>query len=122
VMRRDRAQLLRALIDYELPIEPVLADLRSFGWDAPNPLVVLNREDIVRILDRYLAGELGAAEVTDWAELVECRDDIASPGDDEDVLSDAVFRLANPNLTDDVTPELAQIIRRELVGTRSGTS
>jgi hypothetical protein len=121
-MERDRAQLLRALIAYELPIEPVLADLRAFGWDAPDALVVLIREDIVRILDRYLSGELGAAEVTHWANLVECRDDIAFPGDDEAVLSDALFRLANPDLTDDVTPELAQIIRRELIGARSGTS
>ena len=121
-MRRDRAQLLRALVAYELPIEPVLADLRSFGWDAPNPLVLVTREDIVRILDCYLAGELGAAEVTDWADLLECREDIGFPGGDEDVLSDALFRLANPNLRGDVTPELGQIIRRELVGTRSGTS
>jgi len=121
-MRRDRAELLRALIAYELPIGPVLADLRSFGWDAPNPLVVLTREDMVRILDRYLTGELGAAEVTDWADLIECREDIGFPGGDKDVLSDALFRLANPNLRGDVTPELGQIIRRELVGTRSGTS
>jgi len=121
-MGRDRAQLLRALIAYELPIEPVLADLRSLGWDAPDPLVVLSREDIVRILDRYLAGDLGAAEVTDWADLVECREDIGFPGGEEDVLSDALFRLANPNLRDEVTPELAQVIRHELVGTRSGTS
>jgi hypothetical protein len=121
-MQRDRAQLLRALIAYELPIEPVLADLRSFGWDAPEPLVLLTREDIVRVLDRYLAGELTAEQVTDWADLVECREDIGFPGGDEDVLSDAVFRLANPNLRDEVTPELGQIIRRELVETRSGTS
>ena len=121
-MGRNRVQLLRALIAYELPIEPVLADLRGFGWDAPHALVVLTRDDIVRILDRYLAGELGAAEVTDWAELLECREDIAFPGDDEDFLSDALFRLANPNLRGDVTPELAQNIRRELVGTSNGTS
>jgi len=37
-----------------LPIEPVLADLRSFGWDAPELLVLLNREDIVRVLDRSI--------------------------------------------------------------------
>ena len=120
-MGRNRAQLLRALIAYELPIEPVLADLRGFGWDAPDPLVVLTREDIVRILDRYLAGELGASEVTDWADLVECREDIGFPDGERDVLSDAVFRLANPNLRDDVTPELAQIIRRELGGARGAT-
>jgi hypothetical protein len=104
------------LILYELPIESVLAELSGLGWDAPEPLVLLTREDIVRILDRYLAGELGAAEVTDWANLLECREDIGFPTGEEDVRSDAVFRLANPSLTDAVTPELGQVIRRELVG------
>ena len=121
-MPRDRAQLLRALIAYELPIEPVLAELRSFGWDAPEPLVLLTREAIVHILDRYLAGELGAVEVTDWANLLECREDIGFPASEEDVLSEAVSRLANPDLTNEVTPELGQILRRELVGSSSGTS
>jgi hypothetical protein len=78
------AQLLRALIGYELPVEPVLAALRSFGWDAPEPVVLLTREDIVRILDRYLAGKLTTEQVTDWADLVECREDIGFPSGDED--------------------------------------
>jgi hypothetical protein len=110
------------LIVYELPIEPVLAELRSFGWDVPEPLVLLTRGDIVRILDRYLGGELGAAEVTDWANLLECRGDIGFSASEEDVLSGAVFRLANPDLADEVTPEIGQLIRRELVGGRSATS
>jgi hypothetical protein len=121
-MPRDRAQLLRALIAYQFPIESVLVELRGLGWDAAEPLVLLTREDVVRILDRYLAGESGAAEVTEWANLLECREDIAFSGGEEDVLSDAVFRLANPDLTDEVTPELGQTIRRELVRGHSGTS
>jgi hypothetical protein len=116
------AQLLRALIGYELPVEPVLAALRSFGWDAPEPVVLLTREDIVRILDRYLAGKLTTEQVTDWADLVECREDIGFPSGDEDVLREAVFRLANPNLRGEVTHDLGQIMRRQLVGDCSGTS
>ena len=121
-MARGRAQLIHALIVYELPIDAVLAELGGLGWDASEPLALLTREDIVRILDRYLAGELGAAEVTEWANLLECREDIGFPGGEENVLSDAVFRLANPSLTDEVTPELAQLIRRELVGGSRETS
>jgi len=71
-MPRDRAQTLRALIAYELPIESVLADLGTFGWDATQPFVILTREDILRVLDRYLAGDLTAEQLTGWADLVEC--------------------------------------------------
>jgi len=117
-MPRDRAQTLRALIAYELPIESVLADLGTFGWDATQPFVILTREDILRVLDRYLAGDLTAEQLTGWADLVECREDIGFPDGDRDLLSDTIFRLANPYLRDEVTPELGQSIRRELTDAR----
>jgi hypothetical protein len=117
-MPRDRAQTLRALIAYELPIESVITDLSRFGWDATEPLVVLTRQDILAVLDRYLAGDLTSEQVTDWADLVECREDIALPDGEKDLLSDVIFRLANPYLRDEVTPELGQRIRRELTDAR----
>lgn len=97
-MPRTRAELLRALIAYEQPIEPVLAELRAFGWDSQRDLEVVSRGDIVRMLDKYLAGEIAAADLTDWADLIECREDIGFGSKEEAPLSDAIFELANPNL------------------------
>ena len=115
-MSRDRIQALNALIAYDLPIEPVLDDLGSFGWDSVQSLVILSREDIVHILDRYLTGKLTAEQVTDWADLIECREDIGFPEGDEELLSGTIFRLANPYLRDKVTLELVKSKRRELDG------
>jgi hypothetical protein len=113
-MPSDRRQLLHALVAYELPIEPVLADLRAFGWDSEEELVSLTRADIIHILERYLAGQLTAEQVTDWADLVEVRDDIGYPASERELLSDVIFRLANPNLREEITTALAKQLRSEL--------
>jgi hypothetical protein len=95
-------------------VEPILADLRSYGWDSPEPLATLTKVDIISILDRYLAGGLTAQQVADWADLVECREDIELPEEDELSISDAVFHLANPYLCGELTFQVAERMRAAL--------
>lgn len=85
-MPRPRTELLRSLADYTLPIEPVLAELREYGWDAEAPLFTITRQHVIHILSRYL----------------------------EDQLKQAVFELANPTLTEAVTPNVAQGLQKRL--------
>jgi hypothetical protein len=106
--------LLKSLADYTLPIEPVLAELREYGWDAEAPLFTLTRQHVLAILSRYLAGQLTAEQVTDWADLVECREDFGYEQVFEEGLKRAVFELANPNLTEAVTPGVAHALRKRL--------
>ena len=115
-MSRTRTEALRALVDYRLPIEPVLGELRAFGWDSAQDLAVLEGEDILKLLRRYLDGELTAEQVVDWADLVECREDIGYPEGQQDVLSHAIFQLANPDINGGITPELVKQIQRDLGG------
>ena len=104
-MSAERTAALQALIAYKLPIEPVLGALASFGWDSHEPLATLSPEALLSVLDRCLAGELSLEQLTDWADLIECREDIALPTEPEN-LSNLVFRLANPNLEGAVTIQL----------------
>jgi hypothetical protein len=113
-MARDRTSAVRALIAYEQPIEPILSDLRAYGWDAPEPLATLTKADIISILDRYISGNLTSQQVTDWADLVECREDIALPEADELSISEVVFQLANPDLHGGLTLQVAEKIRAVL--------
>jgi hypothetical protein len=111
----DRKVALAALIAYQLPIDPVLASLGSFGWDLAEPLATLTKADVVRILDRFLSGSITGEQVTDWADLVECREDIGYPEADHAQLVETMFTLANPNLRGDVTRELAEHLKRSLL-------
>jgi hypothetical protein len=116
-MAHDRASALRSLIAYEQPLDPILVALRSHGWDASEPLAILTSADVISILERYLSGDLTAQQVADWADLVECREDIELPQMGTASISDAVFHLANPNLRGELTPQVAERIRSAL---RSG--
>jgi hypothetical protein len=109
----ERASALRLLVAYELPVERTIAKLAAFGWDAPVPLVWLTATDVQRILERYTSGELSAEQVTHWADLVECREDI-SVLKAEAYLGNIVFRLANPYLNAPITHELVAELKREI--------
>jgi hypothetical protein len=106
-MPAPRAVLLRQLIEYRLPLEATIAELSTYGWDAEEPHVRLEARDIAGVLWRYLNEELSSAQVTDWADLIECREDIDA-GKSNSTLSSLIFQLANPNLNVEVTPSLAR--------------
>jgi hypothetical protein len=114
-MAHDRTTALRALIAYEQPLDPILAVLRAYEWDAQQPLATLTSADVISILDRYLSGDLTAQQVADWADLLECREDIELPNVGATSISDAVFRLANPNLRGELTPLVAEHMRAGLM-------
>ena len=111
-----RKALLERLVAYRLPIEPVLEGLSHFPFDSDEELVCIQREDVVSIIDRFVAGNLTAEQVTDWADQVEVRDDLGVEDNHREILRDAIFRLANPNLRDPITLEAVRAIRSKLVG------
>ena len=111
----ERKVLLERLLAYELPIEPVLEGLSYFAFDAEEVLLCIQRAHVVQILDRFDAGRLTADQVTDWADQIEVRDDLGFEEGHHELLRDAIFRLANPNLSEAVTLEVARTIRKQLV-------
>jgi hypothetical protein len=112
----DRASLLQRVVRYELPIEDTIAMLRAYGWDARAELVRLSATDALRILERYLSGELSAKQVEHWAELLEMRDDVGFEDRSSAELRRLIFVLANPEVNEPLTPALAIRLRRVLAG------
>jgi hypothetical protein len=112
----NRASLLGRVVRYELPIEDTLALLRAYGWDSDEEIVILTAADAVRLLERYLGGELTARQVEHWAELLEMRDDIGFEERWAAELRRLLFLLANPEINETITPSLAIRLRRLLVG------
>jgi hypothetical protein len=80
------------------PLAQISVQLRAFPWDPEDDLVVLRPEHVVGLLERFLGGELQSRDVHDWADLVECREDIGLDPRHADALSDVIFQLANPDL------------------------
>ena len=109
-MSESRIAALKQLIAYRLPIESTIATLATFGWDCEAPLVTLSVHDVLPVLERFLSGDLTAEQLTDWADLIECRGDIACADEPID-LSKIVFRLANSNLRGPITVAVVEKIR-----------
>ena len=110
-----RADILQALVRFETPPEPLLRELRTFPWDWDGePLLVLRREHLFRVIGRFLSGELSATQLESWAENLECREDVAFDPADESLLDDVFFRLANPFINEPLTKDMVARMRAEL--------
>ncbi len=110
-----RAEILKELARFETPTEPLLRELQSFGWDwNGEPLLVLTKADLLRVIDRFLAGQLSAAQLQDWAENLEVRDDVAFDERDAELLDGIFFRIATPMINEPLTHEVVQKMRDEI--------
>lgn len=110
----DRIKALRDLIELRRPIPLAISHLRRFTWDSDAQLVTLTSNDLIRILDVYLAGKVSTTEVEEWAETLEGRDDIAYDPKHTYILKQIIFGLANPLLTTPMDPALASRLRDSL--------
>lgn len=108
-MDRSRAEVLRLIAEGHFPMDDLRAELAAFPWDAEEPLFTLRPEHVARILERYLRGELSAAEVGTWAETLEVRDDVDF-ADDGMTLKSAIFSLANQSVNGALNPDRARAL------------
>lgn len=92
-----------------------MLELNSFGWDwLGEPLLILKNEDLLYIIDRFLADQITAAQLQEWAENLEAREDVAFDKKEETLLDDVFFRIATPFINEPLTKETAQKMRDEL--------
>jgi hypothetical protein len=93
-----RIDALTSLVGFSKPIQELEASVRSLEWDAPEPLVTLSLGNVASVLLRHFSGELSIDDVVRWSELIEGREDIEYSSDRRDILRDAIYKLANPDL------------------------
>src|SRR5919204_27436 len=114
----ERTNWLHLLLSFEVPVDDALAALQRYPWDC-DELVTLTPEHISRVLRRFLAGELTARDVEQWAAAVECRDDVAM----SELVKEVVFDLANPSLQGELNDDRAKLeIARLRRGQRGNNS
>lgn len=108
-----REEAIRSLVAFDRPLGELRKRVASFPFDWNGaPLGILRREHLLAVLARWRSGELTPAEVEDWANLVEMRDDLDHDPNDPAV-ANAVFDLANPVLQgplDEVGPALVAVL------------
>ncbi len=105
---QTRYQLLNALLTFEQPLLDILDSLNKLSWDSEEILIKLKKEHIIHLLQRYLQGQLSITDVENWANAIEGREDIEPEENGKGILDEILFDLANPLLSQPLSPESAQ--------------
>ena len=107
----DPRSTLSSLIAFDRPLVALRFAVEELDPQA-DVVVALRRQDIAAVLQRFLAGELEAAEVAAWAELVECREDVEFEARHEEAVADALFDLGNPDAAGPLAEIAAEVLER----------
>ena len=99
---------LNALANLNQPLSTILPILKTLPWDSNQTIITLKKEHLIHILNQYLNHSLSAINLENWANAIECREDIIYETEGEDFINDIIFDLANPILNTPISPELVK--------------
>lgn len=91
----DEIGILLDLVHFKNNIDTLRNMLSQIGFDSETELVSMSRDNIVEILQRSLDKKISFLELEEWANLIECREDI---GFEDKKTQEMIFKLANPYL------------------------
>lgn len=92
---RDRKVVLEDIIQLRGDLQELKKELSQFPWDSEVFIAEIYRKDVIRVFEGYLNDVISNQQIEDWADLIECRDDIAFEDDD---LKELIFELASPEI------------------------
>jgi hypothetical protein len=99
---------LNALVNLDQPLSTILPILKTLPWDSNQTIITLKKEHLIHILNQYLNHSLSAIDLENWANAIECREDIIYETEDENFINGIIFDLANPILNAPISPELVK--------------
>ena len=97
-----KIDILLNLINFAKDISAIKSDLAKIGFNSELELVTITKNTIVNILNRVIDKEISYDLLEEWANLIECREDI---GYEDEILQEIIFELANPCLYGEIDEE-----------------
>ncbi len=105
---RNRKEILRDLVLLQGSIEVLQKELSQYSWDIEKPILKINVKDFSNVLKRSINNEIDFETLTNWANALECRDDLEFENEE---MQEVIFELANPEINGEITKErLSEII------------
>lgn len=95
IQNNHKTSILLELVHFKNSIDTLKNMLSEIDFDSETELVSMSRDDIVKILQRSLDKKISFLELEEWANLIECREDI---GFKDKKTQEMIFKLANPYL------------------------
>lgn len=116
-----RMSVVRELLEQTRPLGQTIHALSLFDWDYEGPKLVLSKSHLENALEKFINGNLSAAEIENWANSIEGREDIEYKRDEADQIDSALFELANPLLTQELNFVRAQQLLTRMSGKGEGS-
>lgn len=101
-----RIDVLEDLIRFSKDVSVLEKNLSKFNWDYEREPIIIKGSAVQAVLERYLNGEYTAKDLESWANLIELREDLEFEQEKYEVIEDVIYRLANPDLQEKLTPVL----------------
>jgi len=105
-MQNERKYVLNNIVKFNKSIYDLEEEIKKFTWDWDDKeLLLIKKKDILSVLKRFTKNELTSKDIENWANLIECREDLAF---DEDNIKEVIYILANPYLEGELTDEFCK--------------
>ena len=72
----DKKQILKNLIKFNKSLKNIKNEISNLNFDSKFELYIITKNDIKQILNRALKENITFKELEEWANLIECRDDL----------------------------------------------
>ncbi|WP_292955441.1 hypothetical protein [Neptuniibacter sp. UBA847] len=92
-MHADRVEALEQILSFGQKREEAYAVLLCLVEDAQSELVVVSNRLLSDVLKKYLDDVISSDDLEEWANFIECREDV-----DYSEIEDYVYALSNPEL------------------------
>jgi len=106
----ERKQALKNLINLSAPPLEVKEHLNNYPWDYNGRPIIFTQMHINNACQKLFDGMISEQYLKDWANIIECREDIEFKKEQNDIILQCIYELANPSLIGQSIREIARSI------------
>lgn len=95
-MLKNKVNFLNDLINFNKPLQEIFCSIRLLDWDSEKELVFMTKKHLESVLNKYKKKDITKKDLVDWANLIECREDI---GFTDNSIQKTIFDIANIDIS-----------------------
>lgn len=99
---QKRTSLLNELLFLKRDLNQISQELKRFEWDSEEELVILDKDVLANLLNGFLTKNYSFDVLEDWANLVECREDIEYEEQNLELIKEILGALANKSISNPI--------------------
>lgn len=96
-MQHKKINILKNLVLFDNSIKAIQESLQTIDWDKSS-YVTLTMENVKDTINKFISNQISEDDFIEWANLIECREDILFEPFYKHEIEEFIFHVANPEL------------------------